>query len=200
MKKMFIAVLVVIAILVIGFFFFSNSGNFKKYEYLKEPQILEMVKQKMLVVEIKGDPNVVGKKAFSNLFSTYYKLKGIKKEFKIAPRARWPKGLSVPKNEWIGIYGLPIPENIEPLSTDAGISVKIEIWEYGKVAEILHVGSYKDEIPTIEKLRKFIDEKGYKIIGDHEEEYLKGPGMFFKGNPKNYLTIIRYRIKSLKNF
>ena len=51
------------------------------------------------------------------------------------------------------------------------------------------------ETPTIEKLKKFIDNNGYKIIGAHEEEYLRGPGMFFKGNPNKYWTIIRYRVE-----
>ncbi len=31
--------------------------------------------------------------------------------------------------------------------------------------------------------------------GEHEEEYLKGPGMFGTGGPEKYLTIIRYRLK-----
>ena len=47
-----------------------------------------------------------------------------------------------------------------------------------------------DATPTIEKIKTFISERGYEINGDHEEEYLKGPGMFFKGNPKKYRTII----------
>ena len=51
-----------------------------------------------------------------------------------------------------------------------------------------------DETPTIEKLKAFINERGYEISGDHEEEYLKGPGMFFKGNLNKYRTIIRYEL------
>ncbi|MBN2445076.1 MAG: hypothetical protein JXJ04_27215, partial [Spirochaetales bacterium] len=54
-------------------------------------------------------------------------------------------------------------------------------------------GPYEAEVPTIEKLEAFIKEQGYSIIGDHEEEYLKGPGMGFV-NPRDYYTIIRYRI------
>jgi hypothetical protein len=29
----------------------------------------------------------------------------------------------------------------------------------------------------------------------HEEEYIKGPGMIFAGNPETYLTIIRYPVQ-----
>jgi len=41
----------------------------------------------------------------------------------------------------------------------------------------------------------FIEENEYKVTGAHEEEYLKGPGMFFMGNPKKYQTIIRYPVE-----
>jgi effector-binding domain-containing protein len=63
------------------------------------------------------------------------------------------------------------------------------------VAEILHVGSYSSEEPDIRRLHAFVESKGYRVIGDHEEEYVKGPGMFFAGDPDKYLTIIRVRIE-----
>lgn len=74
------------------------------------------------------------------------------------------------------------------------MEVKLTKWEYGTIAEILHTGPYSSETPTIERLKKFIKDSGYEIIGDHEEEYIKGPGLF-PSNPKDYYTIIRYRIK-----
>jgi hypothetical protein len=73
--------------------------------------------------------------------------------------------------------------------------VAIATWAYGDVAEILHVGSYSTEQPDIERLRAFIDSQGYRVVGDHEEEYVKGPGMIFAGDPDTYLTIIRLRVK-----
>jgi hypothetical protein len=62
------------------------------------------------------------------------------------------------------------------------------------VAEILHIGPYDRETPTIDRLKRFIATSGYSIIGEHEEEYLKGPGLLFRGSPKNFHTIIRYRV------
>jgi hypothetical protein len=32
--------------------------------------------------------------------------------------------------------------------------------------------------------------RGYVILPPLVEQYIKGPGMFLKGNPKNYLTRI----------
>jgi hypothetical protein len=183
-------------VIIIFLFFTSRGRNLGKYGYLKEPGIHTMPRQKMIVVEIQGDPNVVGKKAFSALYRTIYKLEREVKGLKVAaPRARWPKPFDTPKNEWIGRYGLPIPETVETLPAQKKAEVKIEYWEYGEVAEILHIGPYSEEAPTIERLYQFIKDKGYKIVGVHEEEYLKGPGMFFKGNPRKYQTIIRYRVE-----
>ncbi|MFH0768533.1 MAG: GyrI-like domain-containing protein, partial [Chloroflexota bacterium] len=71
----------------------------------------------------------------------------------------------------------------------AGINVKLETWDYGTVAQILHLGSYDQEQPNIERLHKFIEESGYEIAGMHEEEYLTRPDSKF---PK---TIIRYPVK-----
>ena len=50
------------------------------------------------------------------------------------------------------------------------------------------------KLMTILRLHDFIDSQGYRIIGEHEEEYLRGPGMFSRGNPEKYYTIIRYRV------
>lgn len=180
--------------------FFGCARDLSEYQYLKEPQIHIKPGQKMLVVEVQGDPNVVGKEAFSTLFKTFYKIKRKEKGLKgAAPRARWPKPLDTPKDEWVGIWGLPIPESVEtlPAQKESVYEVKIEYWEYGEVAEILHIGPYSEETPSIEKLHQFIKDSGYEIVGTHEEEYLKGPGMFFKGNPAKYQTIIRYRVVSV---
>jgi hypothetical protein len=71
--------------------------------------------------------------------------------------------------------------------------VKIDIWKYGEVAEILHLGSYAAETATIETLHRFIQDRGYVIAGLHEEEYLVGPGM--GAQPAAFRTIIRYQVK-----
>ncbi|MBI4650370.1 hypothetical protein HY745_03610 [Candidatus Desantisbacteria bacterium] len=117
MKKIFF--LPVILMFVIASFLFSCGPDLKKYEYLKTPQIRNIPKQKMITVHVQGDPNAAGGKAFKTLFKMFYKLKGKNKEVESsAPRARWPKSLSTPKNEWIGIYGLPIPESVKFLQEE----------------------------------------------------------------------------------
>jgi len=167
----------------------AASQDLSSYESLKTPRLTRLVRQKMIVVEAKGDPNAVGKDAFGLLYKTFFSLKGVRMA---APRARWLNIATDPKNQWVGLYGLPIPDSITQLPE--GIQgVRIEDWEYGEVAEILHLGPYSEETPTILKLHDFIRESGYESSGPHEEEYLKGPGM--AASPSDYRTIIRYSVK-----
>ncbi len=198
MKKVVISVVIVVVIAVGLLFFLMKGTDLSQYESLKEPKITTMKDQKMVVVEAKGDPNVVGHKAFGLLFKTYYKIKEVPKGLKQqAPRARWSGDINK-KSEWVGRYAMPVPDQVAALpavDVEPGYKIQLTTWEYGQVAEILHIGPYSKEMPTVEKLMKFIKDSGYKVIGYHEEEYLKGPGMFFKGNPEKYYTIIRYQIK-----
>jgi len=177
--------------------FTGCSKSLKEFEHLTSPQISEKAAQKMLVYEALGDPNETVGNAFGALFSTFFKLKRSHDMDMAPPRARWPKNLDTPKNQWLGIYALPVAESVTDIPSQIMSEypeLKLETWEYGAVAEILHIGSYASEDPTVEKLHQFIAEAGYEIVGPHEEEYLKGPGMFGKGNPDKYYTIIRYEV------
>ncbi len=200
-KIALIAVPVVIVVVPAALFLFAMRGpSPAQFAYLKDPQVHILPDLKVLQVEARGEPEVVGGQAFGLLFKTYFQLKGVPKgPEQPAPRARWPLGLDTPKGEWIGRYAMPVPENVDALPSQSdgtpGLRVELTTWEYGDVAEILHVGPYDKEEPTIAKLTQFIKECRYEIVGEHEEEYLKGPGMFGKGNPQKYLTIIRYRVK-----
>jgi hypothetical protein len=199
MVKKIVVVLVIVILVIVAVVLFSMRGpDVKKFEYLQEPQITKMENQKMMAIEVKGDPEIVSGSAISQLFRSFYGLKRDVKGIKmIALRSRWSVSPNMPKDKWVGVYGLVIPNTVENLSVEKGVQkplVKIDTWKYGDIAEILHIGPYSEEMPTVEKLMSFIKSKGYRAIGEHEEEYIKGPGMFFKGDPKKYYTIIRYRI------
>jgi len=161
-----------------------------------EPQILEMPSQKMAVVRGKGTPEKVFTELMPALYGSVYTLKfDLKKRglptFKVSGLcARYPDAHLVPKEEWTHIIGLPVPEDTELLPQKSpGTEVRIETWEYGTVAQILHLGPYDQEGPTIERLQKFIEENGYEITGVHEEEYLTRP------DAKVVKTLIRYPVR-----
>lgn len=206
MKKFYViagAVIIIIAVVIMVFTFIMPKGaDVKQFEYLVNPQISEKTDETVIVTEETGDPGELGVKAIGYLFKTYYKQKETDKKGHLpAIKARWPLAFNTPKDQWKGYFAIPVPDSIKELvlpENKDNQKVEIQKWQYGTVAEILHKGGYDKETPTIERLNAYIDSMGYKIIGDHEEEYVKGPGMFSKGNPDKYITIIRYRIEKKK--
>ena len=161
-----------------------------------DPQILEMPPQKMAVVQGKGAPGKVFPEFMPALYGSVYTLKfDLKKKglptFKVSGlRARYPDAHLVPKDSWTMIVGIPVPDNTTTLPQKVPTTeVRLETWEYGTVAQILHEGSYDSERPTVEKLMQFIRDNGYNIVGPHEEEYLTRP------DAKVVKTIIRYQVK-----
>jgi hypothetical protein len=191
--------MVLIALGVITPAAFAQSNLLSQFEHLKQPRISSEPNQKMLVVETKGDPNVVGGQAFGLLFQLYYRMqetpKGPRQPF---PRARWPEDLTTPKAEWTGQYALPIPESVAKVpehQPQASLKASLATWEYGEVAEILHLGPYNQEEPTMQRLKEFVRKQGYVTVGGHEEEYIVGPTQGGKSDPEKHMTIIRYRVR-----
>ncbi len=184
------AILLILSLALAPVFASAQMGaqDLSAYDKLKEPRITQIPPTKMLVVEVKGDPNVAAGQGFGLLFKVFFSIPGVRMA---PPRARWTADVKVPRDQWVGYYALPLPDaaTLPPGSEGA----KIEVWPYGDVAEILHVGSYADEPPTIEKLMKFIAAQGYVAAGLHEEEYLRGPES--GPNTAEYRTIIRYQVK-----
>ena len=161
-----------------------------------DPAILEMPSQKMAVVQGKGSPDKVFSKIFPALYGSVYTLKfDLKKRglesFKVScPRARYPNAHLSPKGEWLIIAGIPVPENTSSLpQKEPDTEVKLETWEYGTVAQILHLGPYDQETKTIQRLQQFITDNGYEMAGPHEEEYQSRP------DAKVIKTLIRYQVK-----
>ena len=65
----------------------------------------------------------------------------------------------------------------------------------GRCVALLHKGPYNELGRSYAKILAFVKEKGYEVLLPTREVYLKGPGMIFKGNPKNYLTEIQMLVK-----
>ena len=171
------------------------------FTYLTAPRVSHLQPQRMLVVEATGDPNVVSAGAIKLLFTAYFKAKGVSRtQPPPAPRARWPRSLDTPGIEWVGRYALPVGEQVTEVpavTVPDGLRVSLETWEYGDVAELVHIGPYNNEERDISRLQNFIATSGYRVIGDHEEEYVRGPGMILAGDPQKYITIIRLRFVPL---
>jgi effector-binding domain-containing protein len=68
----------------------------------------------------------------------------------------------------------------------------------GQAITIIHRGSYVTIRDAYTRIHEYVRSHNLKIILPTREVYLKGPGMFFKGNPKNYITEIQILIESDK--
>jgi effector-binding domain-containing protein len=219
MKAQWIVLIAVACVLAVGalVFMLTRKGpDLSSYLPLKEPRITARPSERVLEVKFSGPADTVIKKAYSVLFKSYFGLKGSPKGPTMRPpKARYKVALGEPSvekklneflaHDWTGSVAIPIPEGLavpEGKPGAEGMAAVAGTWEYGEVAEILHLGSYETEPPTIQRLQDYIDASGYRTLGDgkeylHEEEYLKGPGMAFV-SPKDYWTIIRVRVEKAK--
>ncbi len=66
--------------------------------------------------------------------------------------------------------------------------VRFESFSEGKVAQIMHIGPFSEEGPTVEKLHVFIGDSGSQRIGKHHEIYLSD---IRRAAPEKWKTIIR---------
>ena len=60
---------------------------------------------------------------------------------------------------------------------------------------LVHKGPYNQMGRSYAKVLKWIKERNYKVVLPTREVYLKGPGMIFRGNPRNYVTEIQIPVE-----
>ena len=197
MKKVFFhatAIVFTAVVLLIG----CAKRDYSGYMKMKDPSIAELPSQKVITVETAGAPEKTGAPAMKALFGVYYQLKWKVKGMGQADlRARWTWDENGKPDTMKGTWAIPVPDSVTelPKQKPENPQVKLDTWQYGTVAWILHTGSYDTETEDIARLKKFITDSGDEIAGMHEETYIKGPGMFGKGDPNKYLTIISYPVK-----
>ncbi len=181
----------------------------------KEPMIVDVPAMNFLMIDGKGDPNTAKeyKEAVETLFAVSYAVKFmIKKgkqaiDFGVLPlEGLWwtpdMKDFSVErKDEWLWTMMILQPEVVTKTLIDEAIEsvrkkknpaalakLRWEKFHEGKSAQIMHIGPFADEAPTIEKLHTFITESGSALCGKHHEIYLSDPR---KADPRKMKTIIR---------
>jgi hypothetical protein len=63
----------------------------------------------------------------------------------------------------------------------------------GLSVQILHIGSYEDEGPTLHRMHhEFIPQNGYEMVGKHHEIYLSDPR---KVAPEKLKTVLRQPVR-----
>ncbi len=66
--------------------------------------------------------------------------------------------------------------------------LRLDVYDEGRAAQMLHVGPYSEETATIDRLHAFIKEQGFHLCGKHHEIYLSDPR---RTAPEKLKTILR---------
>lgn len=77
-------------------------------------------------------------------------------------------------------------------------AVSVHVLPRGRCVYLVHKGPYEQLGRSYAKIMGYIEKKGYQSLLPSREVYLKGPGMIFRGNPRNYLTEIQIMISTTK--
>ncbi len=159
-----------------------------------EPHIYTLPGGKVLVAKIIGDPDITMDTAGITLYSAGRKLK-LSPSYIAARHRVWNQRNTIPRKDWVVFYSRMVPETATDLA-DIQDSTKVTIYyerrEKTKIAEILHVGHYDDIPKSLLILRKFINQKGYRLGGFYEEVYLVFEHI--ESDPNKYETLLRYQI------
>lgn len=184
------------------------------YHATKAVQFVDVPELAFLMIDGYGDPNTSERfaGAIQALYGVSYTLKFQLKRgggpyFKVAPLeglwwtadvASFTAGEKV-DGEWTLMIRQPdeiTRELVEQAAREvaakkllpAALELRLDRFAEGRCAQVLHVGSYADEAPTIERLHAFIAEQGYELHGKHHEIYLGDPR---RAKPEKLRTIIR---------
>jgi hypothetical protein len=84
---------------------------------------------------------------------------------------------------------------MEKRKLDAMPEVRLQKLSEGLCAQVLHIGPYAAEKPTIEGLHAFMREQGCDFAGPHHEIYMGDPN---RTAPSKLRTIIRQPVRRVK--
>jgi hypothetical protein len=181
---------------------------------VKEVEIVEVPQMNFLMIDGDGGPNhPTFQNAIEVLFPLSYTLKFmIKKsdigiDYGVLPLEGlwWADDMSSfikdKKDDWKWTLMIMQPELITNEMVVEAVNqvrvkknptslplVRFESINEGKVAQIMHIGPFSEEGPTVQKLHSFIKDSGKKIIGKHHEVYLSD---IRRASPEKWKTIIR---------
>jgi hypothetical protein len=184
----------------------------------KACMLVDVPKMRFLMVDGSGDPNTSQdfQEAIQAFYGASYTLKfALKKsggpQFRVMPlEALWwtdAGGRLDPdsKSSWSWTAMIHQPDfatdaMIDEAKRQAGAKrplpalskMRFERFEEGLSAQVMHVGPYAEERPTIEKLHAFIAEQGCEPAGKHHEIYLGDPR---RAAPDKLKTVIRQPVR-----
>ncbi|MFX1374682.1 MAG: GyrI-like domain-containing protein [Promethearchaeota archaeon] len=116
-------------------------------------------------------------------------------DFTEGNRDKWKWTMMVRQPDWINQdiidEAIEIIKEKKPELSKLLLKLRLEKYKEGRAAQIMHIGPYSEEGPTVQKLHDLILKKGAKfngLLSKHHEIYLSDPR---KANPTNMKTVIR---------
>ena len=185
----------------------------------KQAIIVDVPRMNFLMIDGEGDPNTsqTYQDAIEALFSVSYALKFMIKrsdleiDYGVLPLEGlwWTDDMSkfnaVNKDKWKWTSMVMQPEHVSKDFFETAVAqvkkkkklialadMRFESYNEGKAAQIMHIGPFSDEGPTIDRLHSFIRDNNYEPKGKHHEIYLSD---FRKTAPDKLKTAIRQPIK-----
>jgi hypothetical protein len=185
----------------------------------REAEVIDVPAMAFLMIDGAGDPNTSSsyQDAVSALYSLSYTLKFMLKkgpeaiDYPVMPlEGLWwtddPRQFSLDrKNDWNWTLMIVQPEFVTASHVARAAEearrkkdlpalplVRHESYHEGLSAQIMHLGPYAAEPPTIQKLHAFIRQRGCAMRGKHHEIYLGDP---IRTAPERLKTIIRQPVR-----
>ena len=186
---------------------------------LKEPTIIKIPKMMFFMIDGTGDPNTSEeyKEIVQLLYNISYalKMKVIKKEtpskdYVVPPlEGLWymPKmeeWSMDEKDKWEWTMMIRIPDFVKDSQIKKAMKIlketknpssfsklRYEQYNEGICVQIMYLGPYDEEPPTIKKMHQFAEKNGYNLNGHHHEIYLSDPR---RVEPERLKTILRQPI------
>ncbi len=197
-----------------------TKADSKYYRAKKSPELVDLDSYYYLTHQGKGSPSE--KKfndAIERLYAVAYQIKFLCKsqdmDF-VVPKMEgiwWIDGgleaqhkfAETPEAEWNWKIVIRMPDFVEADHFYRAVQlvknknaellndeVKFELMNEGRCVQMLHLGSYAEELPTILEMMKFIHENNLKVVKYHREIYLSDP----RRTPEPKLrTLLRYGVE-----
>jgi hypothetical protein len=108
----------------------------------------------------------------------------------------WKWTMMISQPDWIGPAGIRDGIAKAAAKNAPGLDrLRLETLEEGLAVQILHIGSYDDEGPTLHRLHhEFMPASGFGFAGPHHEIYLSDPRRVV---PEKLRTILRQPVRPL---
>jgi hypothetical protein len=185
----------------------------------QQVEIVDIPKMAFMMIDGEGDPNTARsyQDALQALYSVSYALKFMLKksgdfpDFTVMPLEGlwWADNmddfLQENKSNWKWTMMIRQPDfvteehvirGIEQVREKKGIQsidlLRFESYHEGLSVQIMHIGPYSEEGPTIQKMHEFAFANGYRLQGKHHEIYLSDPRRI---SPEKWKTVIRQPVQ-----